>query len=66
MQITLRVIQFLIALAVVWGCIIFEKRNNYPINPMLIGVWAFVASYGFTLAWTRIADWRLRRLQKQR
>jgi hypothetical protein len=51
----LRIVQVLIAAAVVFGCIWFEQSTGYHINPWIIGAWAFMASYGFTLVYDRLS-----------
>lgn len=61
-----RTMQFAIALAVGSGAIYFSETNDYPINPMIIGAWSFMAAYGATLGIVRLADWQSRRIDVAR
>ncbi len=51
----MRVIQVLIFAVVGFTSIYFEQSTGYHINPMIIGAWAFMASYGFTLAYVNLS-----------
>lgn len=52
--------QFSIALFVVMASIYAAETIPYPINPFIIGAWAFMAAYGFTLAYINLSDRRVR------
>lgn len=52
--------QFTIAFAVVMASIWFQETYDYRINGFIIGAWAFMAAYGFTLAYMKLADRRIR------
>lgn len=47
--------QFVIFCGITFGAIWFQEENDYPLNPIIIGAWAFMGAYGFTLAVNRIA-----------
>ena len=56
-----RTMQVTIALIVGCSAIWFQETYAYPINPMVVGVWMFLASYGATLLVGRLALWQLSR-----
>ncbi len=56
----MRVIQIAIFATVGCASIYFEQSSGYHINPMIIGAWSFMASYGFTLAYVNLLERRVR------
>lgn len=58
-DIWIRLAQIAIAFGVIALGIHFEVEN-----PHLIGVWAFCAAYGFTLALNKVMTWRLSRQRR--
>lgn len=59
-QTWLKLTQATLFLGVMFGSIWVSQVTEYPINPLIIGAWSFMAAYGFTLAYHNLSNRRVR------
>lgn len=52
--------QLAIAAAVMFAAIWFQETYDYPINPTIIAIWSFLASYGATWGLILLLERRVR------